>query len=180
MDYNYVEGLIKETIKNKCPQLPNEIIEEYLNFTFFRAAWVTYVNNKDLYLIGIAEGKYDFYYVGIDDNYNIELISCALHIERNEDRSHDYIVKFDNDNWQEEYDRIWKTIRNNIKIYFDKNINEKLIYFQDRVCSDEHIVFDNEDHTKWHIEKNHLKVLDSSFKALLLKNNKIILLHSLK
>lgn len=155
MDYNYVEGLIKEDIRNKCPQLSNEIIEEYLNFTFFRAAWVTYGNNKDLYIIGIAENKYDFYYVGFNDNYNIELISCTLCIECNNNRDYDYIVKFDKDNFdncQKEHDRIWRIIRNNIKIYFDKNQNDKLIYFEDRICSNEHIVFDNEDHTKCHIE----------------------------
>jgi hypothetical protein len=153
MDYNYVEGIIKENIKNKCPQLPNEIIEEYLNFTFFRAAWVNYGNNKDLYIVGIAENKHDFYYVGFDNDYKVELISSSLQIKRNKDRDNDYIAKFDKDNWQEEYDCIWKIIRNNIKIYFDKNINDKLIYFEDRICSDEHIVFDNEDHTEWHIEK---------------------------
>ena len=115
MDYNYVENLIRENIKNKCPQLPNEIIEEYLDLTFFRASWITYNGNKDLYLVGIAESKYDFYYVGIDDN--------------------------------------WKVIRNNIKFYFEKHPDEKLLHFENRVCSDEHLVFDNEEHTECHIEK---------------------------
>lgn len=83
MDYNCVENLIREDIKNKCPQLTNEIIEEYLDLTFFRSSWVTYGDNKDIYLVGIAEGKYDFYYVGFDDNQNLELISCALDIKPN-------------------------------------------------------------------------------------------------
>lgn len=155
MDYNYVENLLREDIRRHCPQLPNEIIDEYLNFTFFRAAWVIYNDNKDLYLVGIAEGKYDFYYVGIDDNWKVTLISCALQIERNRDRDNDFIPKFNENfqNWCDEGDCIWKVIRNNIKFYFEKHPQEKLIYFQDRVCSDEHLVFDNEDHTECHIEK---------------------------
>ena len=94
MDYNYVENLIREDIKNKCPQLTNEIIEEYLDLTFFRSSWVTYGDNKDIYLVGIAEGKYDFYYVGFDDNQNLKLISCALDIKPNKKRDNDFIPKF--------------------------------------------------------------------------------------
>ena len=40
-----------------------------------------------------------------------------------------------------------------LKNYFDNHPQEKLIYFQDRVCSDEHIVYENDEHTKYHIEK---------------------------
>ena len=94
MDYNYVENLIREDIKNKCPQLTNEIIEEYLDLTFFRSSWVTYGDNKDIYLVGIAEGKYDFYYVGFDDNQNLKLISCTLDIKPNKKRDNDFISKF--------------------------------------------------------------------------------------
>ena len=97
MDYNYVENLIREDIKNKCPQLTNEIIEEYLDLTFWGANWVTYGDNKDLYILGIAEGKYDFYYVGCDNDYNIQLISCALSIKKNKDRDRDYIPPFESD-----------------------------------------------------------------------------------
>lgn len=153
MDYNYVENLLKENIKRRCPQLPIEIINEYLDFTFFRAAWVTYGNNKDLCIIGIAETKHDFYYVGFDNDWKVKLISCALQIKRNEDRNNDLVIKFDKDNWEEEADCTWKVIRNNVKFYFKNHPEEKLIYFEDRICSDEHIVFDNEDHTEWHIEK---------------------------
>lgn len=60
MDYNYLENCIREEIKRKCPQLSQEIIEEYLNFTFFCANWVKYGDNQSLYILGIAQGKYDF------------------------------------------------------------------------------------------------------------------------
>ena len=155
MDYNYVENLIREDIKNKCPQLTNEIIEEYLDLTFFRSSWVTYGDNKDIYLVGIAEGKYDFYYVGFDDNQNLELISCALDIKPNKKRDNDFIPKFNRDfqSWCDEGDRIWKIYRDKIKNYFEKHPQEKLIYFQDRVCSDEHIIYDNKEKTKYHIEE---------------------------
>lgn len=155
MDYNYVENLLREDIRKHCPQLPNEIIEEYVDLTFFRASWVTYGGNKDIYLVGIAEGKYDFYYVGFDNNWKVKLVSCALQIERNKDRDNDYVPKFNEDfqKWCDEGDCIWRVLRNNLKFYFEKHPQEKLIYFQDRVCSDEHIVYENDEHTKYHIEK---------------------------
>ena len=155
MDYNYVKNLLREDIRRHCQQLSNEIIDEYINLTFFRAAWVTYNGNKDLYLVGIAEGKYDFYYVGIDDNQNLELISCALDIKPNRNRDNDFMPKFSRDfqSWCDEGDRIWKIYRNKLKNYFDNHPKDKLIYFQDRVCSDEHIIYENDDHTECHIEK---------------------------
>ena len=155
MDWNYIEDCLRKEIQRKCPKLSKEIIEEYLNFTFFRASWITYENNKDLYIIGIAEGKYDFYYVGFNDNFEIKLISCALQIECNKNRDNDYVPKFDTDfkKWSKESNRIWKIIRKNIKEYFKNNKQDKLLYFQDHILTDEHIVYDNDEHTEYHIEK---------------------------
>ena len=53
------------------------------------------------------------------------------------------------------YDKIknYSKDRNKIKNYFEKHPQEKLIYFQDRVFSDEHIVYDNKEKTKYHIEE---------------------------
>ena len=131
MDYNYVENLIREDIKNKCPQLTNEIIEEYLDLTFWGANWVTYGDNKDLYILGIAEGKYDFYYVGCDNDYNIQLISCALSIKKNKDRDRDYIPSFESDfkEWSKKSNKLWKQITKNVKKYFKDNPQDKLLYF---------------------------------------------------
>lgn len=82
MDYNYLENCIREEIQRICPDLPKEIIEEFFKFTFWYAPWVKYGNNQNLYILGLAQGKYDFYYLGCDDNYEIKLISCALQIEK--------------------------------------------------------------------------------------------------
>jgi hypothetical protein len=155
MDYNYLENCIREEIKRKCPQLPQEIIEEYLNFTFFCANWVKYGDNQSLYILGIAQGKYDFYYFGCDDNYDIKLISCALEIKKDKERENDYIPKFDTNfkKWCKDSNQIWKLIRKNIKDYFKNNKQDKLLYFQDHILSDEHVVYDNEEHTEYHIEK---------------------------
>lgn len=155
MDWNYIENCLREEIQRKCPKLSKEIIEEYLDFTFFRASWIIYGNNQNLYILGIAQGKYDFYYLGCDDNYEIKLISCALEIKKDKERENDYIPKFDEDfkKWSKESNRIWKLIRKNIKEYFKNNKQDKLLYFQDHILSDEHIVYDNEEHTEYHIEK---------------------------
>jgi len=155
MDYNYLENCIKEEIQRKCPKLSKEIIEEYLDFTFFRASWIIYGNNQNLYILGLAQGKYDFYYLGCDDNYEIKLISCALEIKKDKERENDYIPKFDEDfkKWSKESNRIWKLIRKNIKEYFKNNKQDKLLYFQDHILSDEHIIYDNEEHTEYYIEK---------------------------
>ena len=66
-----------------------------------------------------------------------------------------FIPKFNRDfqSWCDEGDRIWKIYRDKIKNYFEKHPQEKLIYFQDRVCSDEHIIYDNKEKTKYHIEE---------------------------
>lgn len=155
MDYNYLENCIREEIQRKCPKLSKEIIEEYLDFTFFRASWIIYGNNQNLYILGLAQGKYDFYYLGCDDNYEIKLISCALEIKKDKERENDYIPKFDEDfkKWSKESNRIWKLIRKNIKEYFKNNKQDKLLYFQDHILSDEHIIYDNEEHTEYYIEK---------------------------
>lgn len=155
MDWNYIENCLREEIQRKCPKLSKEIIEEYLKFTFCYAPWVKYGDNKNLYILGLAQGKYDFYYLGCDDNYEIKLISCALQIEKDKERENDYLPKFDEDfkKWSKESNRIWKIIRKNIKEYFKNNKQDKLLYFQDHILSDEHIVYDNEEHTEYHIEK---------------------------
>ena len=155
MDYNYVENLMREDIKNKCPQLTNEIIEEYLDLTFLGANWATYGDNKEIYILGLAETKYDFYYVGCNENYEIQLISCALEVKKNKKRDLDYITTFNTDFklWSEEADNNWRKIRNNIKEYFENHKNEKLIYFSDHILQNEHIVYDNKEKTKYHIEE---------------------------
>lgn len=155
MDWNYIEKLFREDIKRKCPQLSDEIVEEYIKLTFFGATWVTYGNNKDIYLLGIAENNNDFYYMGCNDNYEIELISCALDVKKNKERENEYITKFNEDFnlYSKRATKIWKTIRKNIKEYFKTHKEDKLIYFRDHLLIDEHIVYDNEDHTEYHIEK---------------------------
>jgi len=155
MDWNYIEDCLRKEIQSRCPNLPKEIIEEYLKFTFCYAPWVKYGNNQNLYILGLAQGKYDFYYLGCNDNYEIKLISCALQIEKDKERENDYLPKFDEDfkKWSKESNRIWKIIRKNIKEYFKNNKQDKLLYFQDHILSDEHIVYDNEEHTEYHIEK---------------------------
>lgn len=155
MDWNYIEDCLRKEIQRRCPILPKEIIEEYLNFTFCYAPWVKYGNNQNLYILGLAQGKYDFYYLGCNDNYEIKLISCALQIEKDKEKENDYLPKFDEDfkKWSKESNRIWKIIRKNIKEYFKNNKQDKLLYFQDHILSDEHIVYDNEEHTEYHIEK---------------------------
>lgn len=141
MDYNYIENLIREEIKEKCPNLSNEIVEEFLDFTFFRNPWVTYGNNEDLYILGIAKGKYDFYYLGCTQDFEIKLISCALDIKRNRKRDNDYITTFNTDFklWSKEADNNWKKIRKNIKEYFKNHKEDKLLYFQDHILQDEHL-----------------------------------------
>lgn len=155
MDWNYVEDLLRKSIIERCPNLPKEIVEEFLDLTFIRSHWAIYGNNIDIYILGIAQNKYDYYYVGCDENYEIKLISCALEIKRNKERDNDFIPPFIEDfkSWCKESDRIWKIIRKNLKEYFKKNKHDKLLYFQDHILSDEHIVYDNEEKTKYHIEK---------------------------
>lgn len=147
MDLNYVRDKMKAHLQEKCPKVPDEILEEFLDLTFWFAHWATYGDNQDIYIIGLAENKYDFYYVGCDDNYEIHLISCALEVKRNEKRECDFITKFNRFNIDleirnREADCIWQKIRDNLKSYFEKNPQDKLLYFNDRLLSDEHFVVD--------------------------------------
>ena len=85
----------------------------------------------------------------------LKLGYSIIDIKPNKKRDNDFIPKFNRDfqSWCDEGDRIWKIYRDKIKNYFEKHPQEKLIYFQDRVCSDEHIVYDNKEKTKYHIEE---------------------------
>ena len=155
MDWNWIIGELKKDIKKECPQLTDEIINEFIYLTFWGANWATYGNNKEIYILGLAETKYDFYYVGCNEKYEIQLISCALEVKKNKERGLDFITIINKDVklWSKESDDNWRIIRKNIKEYFGNHQNEKLIYFQDHILQDEHIVYDNEDKTKYHIEK---------------------------
>lgn len=155
MDLKWLISELKEDIRKDCPQLTDEIIEEYVYLTFWGAHWATYGDNKEIYILGLAETKYDFYYVGCNENYEIQLISCALEVKKNKERDLDYITTINTDFklFSKEADNNWRTIRNNIKEYFKNHKNEKLIYFSDHVLQNEHIVYDNEEKTKYHIEE---------------------------
>ena len=155
MDFNGIIKDLKEDIRKRNPQIPEKIIEEYINLIFWGAKWATYCGNKEIYILGIAESKYDFYYVGCNENYEIELISCALEVKKNKERENDYITKFQDNSkrYSKECDNIWRIIRKNIKEYFENNKQYKLLEWIDYVLNDEHIVYDNEDHTEYHIEK---------------------------
>lgn len=150
MDWNYVRKLAREDITKQCPQLPDKIVDEYLDLTFFRSNWVNYCNEQKMYIIGIVESRYDFYYIGFDDSDNIRLASSALEFRINEDRNYDFIIDYSNPENGEER---WRTIRKKLNDYLESYPDNKLIYFQDIVLSDEHLVYDNEDKTKAHIEK---------------------------
>jgi len=155
MDLFYLEKTVKQSIQKQCPKLPKQIIDEFVTITFWGAPWIIYGDNQELYILGISESKYDFYYFGCTENLEIKLISCALNITKNKERINDYLPKFDEDfkKWSKDSKVIWKTIRKNIKEYFKKNKQDKLLYFQDHILSDEHIVYDDEEHIKYHIEK---------------------------
>ena len=137
MDWKYIKNIARKSIIEKCPNLPKEIVEEFLNITFIRSAWIKYGDNKELYIIGIAEGKYDFYYIGCNENYEIQLISCALEIQINKERDNDSIPPFIKDfkEWSKESNRVWKLIKKNVKDYFKENSQDKLLYFQDHILS---------------------------------------------
>jgi hypothetical protein len=152
MDWNYVKNIIKDGIMKQCPQLPVEIINEYLYLTFFRAGWVTFCNKYSMHVIGIVETKDDFYYLGFTDEDNIVTASCALEFKRDKTRDNDLIIKWGDGNEKTEQEH-WRVIRQKVKEYFNENKNEHLIYFSDNVLDDEHLVFDNEEHTEYHIEK---------------------------
>ena len=155
MDIKWLKNEIKQEIQQKCPQLTEEIIDEFIYLTFWGANWATYGDNKEIYILGLAETKYDFYYVGCNENYEIQLISCALEVKKNKERDLDYITTINTDFklFSKEADNNWRTIRNNIKEYFENHKDEKLIYFSDHVLQNEHIVYDNEEKTKYHIEE---------------------------
>lgn len=152
MDWNYNRNLIKECIIKECPQLPIEIVDEYVDFTFFRAGWVTFCNKYSMHVIGIAESNNDFYYLGFTDEDNILTASCALEFKKDKARDNDLIIHWGSGNEKEEQDH-WRKIRKKVIEYFNENKDEHLIYFSDIVLDDEHIVFDNEEHTKFHLEK---------------------------
>lgn len=150
MDFNYIKNLLRKDIKSKSNHLSNEIVDEYLNLTFFRSSWIIY-NDKAYYLIGIAEGKYDFYWICLDENDDIQLISCAISLNKNKEKDDDFSY-FTNEH-HKEADYRWRKVREKIKNYFNNNPNDKIIYFEDHVLDDEHIVYDNEEKTEYHIEK---------------------------
>ena len=131
MNYSGVYQSIKLGIQKQCPQLPEEIVDEFLDFTVFRSNWVTYGNDQHLYVLGIVENRYDFYYIGCDDNDEIKTISCALDIKKCKERENNYLCIWQSgDEFRESIDR-WNIVKRNIEEYLEKFPDDKLIYFQD-------------------------------------------------
>ena len=155
MDWRYCRELVRKDIIKECPQLPLEIVDEFLDLTLLRANWVTFCNKYSMYILGIVQTKDDFYYIGFSEcngEYIIHSASCALEFKKDTDRDNDFVIHWGSDMQEEEQDN-WRKIRNKLIEYLCENKNETLIYFQDVVLDNEHIVFDNEEHTKWHLEK---------------------------
>lgn len=155
MDLGYIYDIVKRDIKKECPQLPIEIIDEFLDLTFFRANWVTFCNKYSMYIIGIVETEDDFYYIGFNDNYDDDIIltaSCALEFKKDKERDNDLIIHWGSGNEEKEQEH-WRNIRKKLIEYLNENEDYHLIYFQDIALDNEHLVFDNKEHTKYHLEK---------------------------
>ena len=90
----------------------------------------------------ITASKYDFYYIGFNDNYDDDIIltaSCALEFKKDKERDDDLIIHWGSGNEEKEQDR-WRNIRKKLIEYLDKNKDEHLIYCQDIVLDNEHLI----------------------------------------
>lgn len=122
----------KINLKARSGNVQESIIKSCYKFFFEdEHRWKENYNGKPIYIIGLSEDRYDYYWLCVDEDYNLKFITCCYKIDKpynlsilNIDEPYKHPVKDINEN-------DYKLIINKVKEYFKEHINENLIYLDE-------------------------------------------------
>ena len=108
--------------------VPEAIINDCYKFFFEdESQWKEHINNEAVYVIGLSEDRYDYYWVCINNKERkLQFITCVYNIDKPCDR---VIKKWNKDERQ----NILKEIKEYFKEHSDK---ENLIYLDEKIYKD--------------------------------------------
>jgi len=122
------EELIERiNLKAWASPVPNDIIDECYKMLFEDdSQWKEHFDNEALYVIGLSEDKYDYYWVCINNKEpKLKFITCVYNIDKPCKR----VTK----TWNKDERR---NILNEVKRYFKENsLKENLIYLDEKIMN---------------------------------------------
>lgn len=108
----------KINIRARSGNVQESIIKSCYKFFFEdEYRWKENYNGKPFYIIGLSEDRYDYYWLCVDEDYNLKFVTCCYKI----DKPYKHPVKDISSN-------DYKLIVNKVKEYFKEHTNENLIY----------------------------------------------------
>lgn len=134
MNASYENLKEKINIRARSGNVQEPIIKSCYKFFFEdEHRWKENYNGKPIYIIGLSEDRYDYYWLCVDENYNLKFITCCYKIDKpyslsilNINKSYKHPVKDINEN-------DYKLIVNKVKEYFKEHTNENLIYLDTKI-----------------------------------------------
>lgn len=120
MESNNVIKFLQEECNKKSwtNDVPKEIVNKLFDYTYQNKGWRMYFE-EPIYVIGLSEDKYDFYWMVINNKEKrIKFITCLYLLNE----KCDYVDK----KWSTDEK---KAIENYVKQYFEKHPKENLINF---------------------------------------------------
>ena len=112
----------KINIRARSGNVQEPIIKSCYKFFFEdEHRWKENYNGKPFYIIGLSEDRYDYYWICIDEDYNLKFVTCCYKI----DKPYTHHIK---DICENDY----KLIVNKVKEYFKEHTNENLIYLAEK------------------------------------------------
>lgn len=122
------EELIERiNLKAWASPVPNGIIDKCYKMLFEdNSQWKEHFDNEALYIIGLSEDKYDYYWVCINNKERkLKFITCLYSIDKPCER----VTK----KWNKDERR---NILNEVKRYFKENsLKENLIYLDEKIMN---------------------------------------------
>lgn len=107
--------------KSWSHNVPKEIVKKLFIFCEWKGKgkWYKYFNDESIYIIGLSEDKWDYYWLCINTNLELKFITCCYKIEDVDENMSNQL------NSEEK-----KTILDLVKKYFNDHSNENLIYLK--------------------------------------------------
>ena len=127
---NNKKSILVERINTKTwsSPVPEHIVNDCYKFFFEdESQWKEYFDNEALYVIGLSEDKYDYYWICINNKEKkLKFITCAYNIDKPCER----VTKI----WSKDERR---HIFNEVKKYFKEHSDkENLIYLDEKIYKD--------------------------------------------
>ena len=127
MDWSYIHTIALNDLKEKHPKVNEKILDELYYLLIPRFGWRPLLG-KELLIIGLLESRYDYYYITVDTEFNIGVISCACNV---------LDLKYNEVYPLSLTSKDYEKIKANLEQYLKDNPNDKLL----ECCVDDNISF---------------------------------------